>query len=280
MKKTMIGMVICLALVSCGAQSRSGGSPQAQKGSPSLLPEGARAAVEPGSTDQGAPVPAAVIENRVRVKSGTMTIVVTDVGEADGALAKAAEKYSGYVSLLRVETSSGTVTVKIPADKFDAFAAEAAKLGTLQSKELTAEDVTDQYFDLETRVTNKRILLSRYQDYLRKAASTRELLDLEQAINNLTTEIESLEGSFRNLKDSIAYSTLVVTLEATPSFAGDLGAVGGFFLAFFKYFFLVILYSIIVLVPLTVVGGLIYWLGFGRVGLVLKFFKALGRKKA
>ncbi|MBN2352151.1 MAG: DUF4349 domain-containing protein [Spirochaetales bacterium] len=269
----IMAFVIAVGFNSCGAQSRSNDAPQAQR------EENMRAATGgTGASAESVPDMAAAV-SRMRVKSGTMTLVVEDVEKADNALADEAGKYSGYVTLSRVEDAKGTVIVKIPADRFDSFTAEAEKLGTMKRKEITVEDVTDRSVDLETRVANKRILLARYQDYLRRAATTNDLLSLERAINDLTTEIESLEGSFRSLKNSIAYSTLTVTLEAPSSLARDLGGVGNFLLVFLKHLLLVVFYTLIVAVPLVLLGGLVYFVGFGRLGLVLKFFRALGRKK-
>ncbi len=292
MRKPILSISIIIALltlVACGAQSRSGSSPQAAAKSESKFYENAETSSgEPGTPGQPATNLAAAVENRLRVKNGTMTLTVPDVKAAEEALAKAADKYSGYVALSQIDSGSAIVTLKIPAEKFDALVAEVEKLGTLKQKQVTVEDVTEQYLDLDTRIKNKRILLSRYQDYLRKAVNTKELLDLEQAINAVTTEIESLEGTFRSLKNSIAYSSLTLTVElppeqktesAAPSFAVGLAMVGNFLVNFLYYLLLTIMYTLIVVVPLTLLAGLIYYVGFGRIGLVLKFFRALGRKK-
>jgi hypothetical protein len=230
----------------------------------------------------------ALVDVRVRVRTGKMTLVVGDIKAAEEALTAAINESSGYIAQSRIFASSGNLTLKIPEARFDSFIAKVETLGSLKSKEIATEDVTDKYFDLENRVKNKRIMLARYQDYLKNARSTQELLDLERAINDLTTEIESLEGSFRSLQNSVSYSTLTVNLELpaemtrtieSPSLATGLRVTGEFFLAALYYLSVTVLFILAVAVPLGLFGGLIYFLGFGRLGLVVRFFRFLGPKK-
>jgi hypothetical protein len=282
MKKLLVLLSAVILFAACGAQAKNA-QPAAEE---SASRADKSTAVSSGENRPGAPTAdlAAALPNRMRVKTGTMSMIVSNIKSAEESASLAATTYAGYVAVSRIYADSGNLTLKIPQERFDAFVADMEKLGHLKHKEVAAEDVTDRFFDLET----KRILLDRYQDYLKRAVNTKELLDLEQAVNGVTADIESLEGSFRSLKDSIAYSTLDLNLELapeeksgleTPSLGAGLRAAGDFSVNFLYYLFLVILYSIIIAVPLLLLGGLVYFVGFGRIGLILKFFRALGAKK-
>ena len=282
-----LSLAVCL-LCACG-RARADRTEAVNDGAPVAMEERSRSA---GDKDAPAgpstPELAAAVEPRLRVKTGAMTLIVTDIKSAEEAASGLCARFGGYVALSRVISPSGTLTLKVPAERFDAFVADTEKLGRLKNKEISTEDVSERYYDLETRVANKRILLARYQDYLKRAGNTRELIDLEREINNVTTEIESLEGSFRTLKNSVAYSTLHLALTLAPevrsgleppSLAAGLRAAGDFTLGYLYYFFLVILYMLIVGVPLLLAAALVYFVGFGRLGLIVKLFRALSPRK-
>lgn len=137
------------------------------------------------------------------------------------------ENENGYGNEL-----SATFVVRIPADKFDGFLAalEGGKF-RVSNRSVSVSDVTENYFDLETSLKNKRLLLERYKSVLLQAKKVADILSINSSIETVTSEIDSLEGRFRYLKNQVAFSTLTVNLSATlpattgipNSFATDLG---------------------------------------------------------
>ena len=82
----------------------------------------------------------------------------------------------------------------------------------LQSKDVQSRDVTADFMDIETRLSNKRQYLKRYQELLSKAYTVKDIIEIEENIRNLQEEIESSVGRLAYLADQVSYSTLNVKL--------------------------------------------------------------------
>ncbi|RPJ08365.1 MAG: DUF4349 domain-containing protein [Spirochaetaceae bacterium] len=234
-----------------------------------------------------APEAAQLPPERLQVRNANMSVEVANLAKIEDAIHEEVRLVGGYIASARIFESTGLFVCKIPQEKFDGFIEKIETMGAVKNKEISAEDVTNQFYDLENRIKNRRILLERYRSYLARAATTNDLINIEHTINNLMTEIDSLEGSMKNLSNQISYSTLTLSVQlppgqgsvfTLPSFIGGLRGAGEFFLIFLYYLVIVFLYILAIGIPLLLLAGLVYFVGFGRIGLILKFFRALGPK--
>lgn len=225
---------------------------------------------------------------RKRIKTGHITLEVKELQDTEKSIEVILEKYNGYVSSSNYYQTSLNLEIRIPADNFDDFLVSAETVGKLKQKTINVEDVTQHYFDLENKIKNKRILQERYQSYLQRAANTKELLETERALNDVTTEIEQLEGSFRLLNSQISYSTLTIGLSlpvyenirrSLPSLKKGFQDFGYNFLEFLYVVLFIILYGLLFGTPIVIIVGAFYFFGFGKVGIIRKFFKVLSSKK-
>ena len=155
-------------------------------------------------------------EQRKVIKTGRMGIQVDRVEEAKRRVDSLVARYQGYYA--NEESNDGyrsgvTLTIRVPAGRFDAFTAalEAGK-GKMLYKNISARDVSEEYLDIETRLDNKRRYLERYQEILGRATTIKEIMEMEQYIRRLEEEIESAEGRLRYLDNQTAYSTLELGL--------------------------------------------------------------------
>lgn len=80
------------------------------------------------------------------------------------------------------------------------------------SKEVSSEDVTEEYTDVSIKLANKKIYLEKYRDLLKNAASTKDMLEIQEKIRGLEDEIDVAEGRLRFIDDRVNYSTLNLTL--------------------------------------------------------------------
>ena len=104
------------------------------------------------------------------------------------------------------------VTLRIPADRFDAFLGDLEKgVVRFDSKSITATDVTEEFIDISQRLKVKKATEERYIALLAKAASVRDVLETEKYISEVRSEIESLEGRLKYLRNRIGLSTLTLT---------------------------------------------------------------------
>lgn len=103
------------------------------------------------------------------------------------------------------------LTVKVPSQNFDNFINTISKgVSYFERKEITAEDVTEQYIDLTTRLKNKRKLEERYLQILQKATKISEILEIEKQISIIREEIEAKEGQLKYLESRVSESTVTI----------------------------------------------------------------------
>lgn len=125
------------------------------------------------------------------------------------------EQYDGYVSSSNL---SGTdrrflsMTVKIPAERCDDFVNSTGNIGTVISQSETAEDVTLQYTDTESRISSLKTEQQRLNELIKNADSLETIVALESRLSEVRYELESYQAQKNQMDSLIAYSTVNLTL--------------------------------------------------------------------
>lgn len=225
------------------------------------------------------------------IKTGYIDILVENLSEAEASIEKWCSDFGGYISSSSTGRSSLSIVAHIPSDKFDEAFAVAGGFGELKNKNVSARDVSEEFYDLSSRLENKKVLRDRLKGYLQTAENMQDLLQIENQLNSVLSDIDSMEGSLRRLTGQIDYSQIQInaslpsyTTESGfkwPSWSGDLRTFFMVVLEFFKDFVFFAFYVAIIGIPVIAFAGLVYYLTFGKLGLVKKFFKKLsgGSKK-
>src|SRR5665647_984963 len=116
----------------------------------------------------------------------------------------------------------GTLTLSVPADKLDVALDQLAngKIGTVLQRTTSAQDVTSQYVDTESRLKTMRASVDRVRALMAQAKDIGQVVALEGEMSRREADLESLESQLAALKTSVERSTLAVSL-STPSNAGS-----------------------------------------------------------
>ncbi|OXB06557.1 DUF4349 domain-containing protein [Flavobacterium pectinovorum] len=108
------------------------------------------------------------------------------------------------------------LTVRIPSQNFDTFIKSISDgVSYFERKEISAEDVTEQYIDLESRLKTKKKLENRYLEILQKATKISEILEIEKQISIIREEIEAKEGQLKYLESRVSESTINIEFYKT-----------------------------------------------------------------
>ena len=128
---------------------------------------------------------------------------------------------------------SANYTLRIPAEKLDAFREGIGGGVNIVDESSKISDITDQYFDVDTRIATLKVEEERLLAMLEKATELEYLITLERRLSEVRYEIESYTGTLRRYDSQVAYSTVHLTLdevveyteviEAPKSFAEELG---------------------------------------------------------
>jgi hypothetical protein len=211
--KSSAGNAVALADREERAQADAPAYPPAPPGEPQPGPAKKLPArggeAEPGAADGKAEV---ARESHLIVYTATITMAVYQVQPNLALVERIAKDSGGYLSL----RSDNQITVRIPRAKFDAALGAIEKIGDVLHRDVSAEDVTDQYVDLEIRIKNGRAMQTRLKQLLEKAA-VKEAIEIEKELARVTQELELLEGKLKLLSDKIAYSTITVVFAARGS---------------------------------------------------------------
>lgn len=85
-------------------------------------------------------------------------------------------------------------------------------IGVLTSKHVNAQDVTEEYVDLNIRLENNLAYLEQYQSILKRTKSIQEVLEVQEKIRRIEEEIDSKKGRLKYLNDNVKYSTLTLEI--------------------------------------------------------------------
>lgn len=212
----MFAAVVLLAL-SCSAMEDSAPfSPGAEKESMGMLADKAE---EAGSNVRAEWTPMGGERPEVlRIVTTTVEMEVESFEESMARIKKISSKSKGHIassSSRRDEEGllSGSVEVKVPAERYEAMLGEITGLGDVRDMQETSEDVTEEYVDLEARLENKQRLEKRILELLEAGTGTiDDILHVEKELSGVREDIERIEGRLRYLDSRTRMSTITVNL--------------------------------------------------------------------
>ena len=200
------------------------------------------------------------------------------------------EKFGGYITSSSISGRYLNVVARIPQSRFNQAFEEGSSLGTLNNRSVSTQDVTEQFFDLFARLETRKILRERLESYLKNAPKIEDMLSIERELNDVQGEIESMEGQFRRLSNQIDFATIYFDASLPPNTTEQgftYPNVGKKFsqfwadaLEFLASFLVGIFYFVVYAVPFVLAAALLYFICFGRLGLVRKLFALAGKKSA
>jgi hypothetical protein len=229
-------VVIALLLSACGAAATE--SPFGNRGfdEPASAPP-----AEPSAADSFAPgvgggadlayeesaaaFNTAAQQDRLVIQNVDMRIVVPDpkirmeeIGDLAvemGGYVVASNLYQSQYGPNNIEVPGANMTVRIPSERLDE-ALEKIKEGAvkIEYENRSGEDVTNQYVDLESRLSAKRAAEKKLLEILEQAETTEDTLAVYSQLQQIQSEIEVLVGQMNYYRESAALSAVSIQLIA------------------------------------------------------------------
>jgi len=179
----------------------------------------------------GSPSPSPAPQRQVH-KEATIGVQVANPEATSDKVADMVKETGGFVAGNTLDTGAdglktAELTVKVPVAQFETFMGQVARLGNVQSKNITGEDITEKKSDadqtenvLEGDVQNSEARL--------KALGSRAKWHDEQATRDLRTQLAEARARLLLLKRMAALSTVTVDLTQTPKAQAAAPPAGGF----------------------------------------------------
>jgi hypothetical protein len=161
---------------------------------------------------------------RLVIKDAYLSLSVVNPAKSLDAVIALAEEMGGYVvtsNLYQTYTSTGvqvpqaSVTIRIPADKLDEALKEIkAGATTVISENISGQDITSEYTDLKSRLTNLQNAEAQLTKIMENATETEDVLAVFNQLVWVREQIEVIQGQLKYYDQAVAYSAINVELMA------------------------------------------------------------------
>ncbi len=194
-------------------------------GAPSEGKDGGVIVETPPMVPAPAPAPSPVNGNdmsidtdRMIIRTANMQLVVDDVRDTIDKITNLAQDRKGYVvnssSWKEGERVVGQITVRVPSADFDyAMSVLRSMAVEVTSETTSAQDVTEEYVDLEATLRNLEATEAQLLKLMEKAVKVEDILDVQRELSRVQQDIERTKGRMQYLERTSAMSLIQVTLE-------------------------------------------------------------------
>jgi len=204
-----------------------GGAPDVYLASPQeapLLSSDAAAPLPAGDETRNLNITTAQQERKV-IMDDQISLVVKDPETSMKEIIALAEEMGGYVVSSNLSQSSygpnnipvpqAEVVIRVPAEKLTNTADEIKKGAVkVQSENLTGQDVTEQYVDLQSRLAADQVAEAQLIKIMQSAEKTEDVLNVYQQLRQVQSDIEVLKGQIKYIDEFTSTSKITVTLIA------------------------------------------------------------------
>lgn len=124
-------------------------------------------------------------------------------------------------------SESGTyrAVIRVKSDQLNEAITTIEQLGKLTNKNVSGQDVTNEYRDYKIRLENAQKARNRYLELLKIAENVEATLKVEKELERLNNTIDLLKGKMNRIDHLDQFSTITINLKEKKN-PGILGYVG------------------------------------------------------
>jgi hypothetical protein len=159
------------------------------------------------------------------IKTARLAFETKDVDATHKKILQLASQYKGLVQ----SDNSGkdynriykNLVVRVPTENFQSFVDGISEgVAYFDHRDISRQDVSEEFVDLEARLKAKRTLEDRYLELLKKANNVKEMLEIERELSNIREEIEAKQGRLQYLQTQVSMSTVHIEFYKTTAETG------------------------------------------------------------
>ncbi|MGJ3196886.1 DUF4349 domain-containing protein [Peribacillus frigoritolerans] len=215
-RKTMMLMFsLFLLLVGCSSNEKDDSASESQDEKAESKMD---ASISGNKVQEEAAEKEGMTDERKVIHQAQLELKVKNLEKAQMKIENKAAEYGGYVVESNVyredeELVEGTITVRVPEAHFQDFLTDSeGEASEVVGRNVTGQDVTEQYVDLKARLKSKRAVEERLLAFMKGAEKTEDLLKISSDLAVVQEEIEQLTGQMKYLENQTSYSTVTITL--------------------------------------------------------------------
>lgn len=164
------------------------------------------------------------VEQKI-IKTGNLRFETNDLPTTYRQIQEAVKNHNAIIQndseQKNDESISRQLSIRIPCKNFDLFLNDISKgVSYFDIKEISSQDVTEEYIDIDARLKAKKVLEARYLELLKKANKVTEMLEIEKQLSAIREEIEAKEGQLRYMQSQVSMSTISIEFYKTVANEG------------------------------------------------------------
>jgi len=150
------------------------------------------------------------------IRTSSLEMIVAHPTESTNQLTALAENLGGFIEAVSnggPDATSASLTLRVPADRFEQARDEIRKLGIrVTGERVEAQDVTRQYVDQDARLRNLRAEEAQYLTILKQASTVKDMLAVSAQLSDVRGQIETQEAEFHALSRQIETVSIAISL--------------------------------------------------------------------
>lgn len=178
------------------------------------------------------------LDNAKIIYTANLEMETTAYSDCASNLETLVEQMGGYMEYASASSPgsgyrSGNYTVRIPSAQFQSFLHSVGNIGHITYQDKSGENISEQYYDTESRLVTQRTKLERLQALLARAESMEDIITIENAIAETELAVEQLSGELRRYDALVDFATVSIHLyevarlstteQTPPTFSDRLG---------------------------------------------------------
>jgi hypothetical protein len=229
MKKLPVGSILIISavlLTACGA-AQLASAPAREMAEPMIVEVEAPAsnAIFAGDGDiseSGFISSESVAVERLVIRNANLTLVVEDPAVSAEKIADLAVAFDGFVVNSNVYQTTfaegvfatqANITIRVPAERLDEALDQIKQdVVEVRSENISGQDVTQEYTDLESRLRNLEAAEEELREIMASLTRAEDVLSVYQNLRQVREEIEVIKGRMQYFEQSARLSAISIDL--------------------------------------------------------------------
>jgi hypothetical protein len=200
-------------------QARTGTTNEADKAAPAQ--GGAAAPAQGQQQGQQAPGSTQVPGNdRMIIYNVTLDLLLKDVRAGFDRITQIAVANGGLIADSNVrqegDVTKGSVTIRVPTDRYLNVLSDIRGLGKVEAEKSTANDITEEFTDLQSRQRALEATEAQLMELLKRANNVGEVLTVQDKLNAVRADIEKVRGRQNLYSRQSSYATIAMNIKPEP----------------------------------------------------------------
>ena len=229
MRKRIIGLILIFSIIMVGCTSKTSENSSSASQALEMAQSDSSVSTEMYDMDSGATEESSVNGEKLLeperkiIKSSQLSLETAKFNDVINSLEDMVKSYGGYIASSSIDAEGinnnyqclrfASYEINVPSDKLDDFLDESSKLATVRNKSTSAEDITAQYYDNESRLKSLQIQEERYLEILKTATEVKDIIEIENALTDVRYEIENLTTCLNKISNLVDMATVNINIQ-------------------------------------------------------------------